>query len=71
MPFRIVVAPGKSLFSFSLPCQVNDHPPVACLRSFAASPNTSILLDGFKGNILSLFFSKTNDSRTAFLAIFR
>ena len=59
------MAPGKSLFRFSVPCQVIVQPPFCLPILSAPSPVTKICWLGLSGSNWSLFFNNTNDFRTA------
>ena len=61
---------GKSVFVFSVPCQLKVHPPAA-LPISSASPMTSMCCRGSIGKTPSLFRSKTNDCLTASRASMR
>ena len=65
MPRKIEVAPGKSAFVFSVPCQVMLQPP-HCLGTLSApSPATSTLRLRSSGKRSFEFLSSTSDLRTA------
>ena len=70
IPSKIDTPFGNSSLLWLLPCQESVHPPLAFDILGAPSPITKILFEGSIGNILLLFFKRTNDSLTACRAIF-